>query len=123
MFSFSIDKDSGDLEKYLQKIVDDQIFDILDPYGRMGVDALRSATPKDSGTTAGSWTYKKVKTMSGYALEFYNSHMNDGVNIAIIIQYGHGTGTGGYVAGQDYINPAVQPVFEKIADALTKEVQ
>lgn len=123
MFSFSWNKDSGDLEKYLQKMVDDQIFDILDSYGEKGVGALRNATPVETSETANSWAYRKVKTGSGYALEFHNTHINDGVNIAVILQYGHGTGTGGYVAGRDYINPVAQPVFDEIADALTKEVQ
>lgn len=122
MLSFSFSKDKGELEAYLQKIVDDQIFDILDLYGARGVEALRAATPVDTSKTANSWDYRKVKTNTGYALEFHNSNVNNYVNIAIILQYGHGTGTGGYVAGRDYINPAVKPVFDQIADALTKEI-
>lgn len=117
-----MDKDHGDLEKWLQQVTDDTIFNILEPYGQRGVEALSQATPKDEGVTASSWSYKKVKTSSGYALEFHNSHTHDGVNIAVILQYGHGTGTGGYVAGRDYINPVTLAVFEEIADALTKEV-
>ena len=122
MLSFFFSKDNGKLEAYLQKIVDDQIFDILDHYGAMGVEALRAATPVDTSKTANSWAYRKVKTDTGYALEFYNSNVNNYVNIAIILQYGHGTGTGGYVAGRDYINPAVKPVFDEIAQALTKDI-
>ena len=110
-----MDKDHGDLEKWLQQVTDDTIFNILEPYGERGVEALSQATPKDEGVTASSWSYKKVKTSSGYALEFHNSHTNDGVNIAVILQYGHGT-------GRDYINPVNLAVFEEIADALTKEV-
>lgn len=119
---FSLNKDTGETEKFLQKIIDGQIFDLLDAYGAKGVAALSAATPKDSGKTASSWSYKKVKTGTGYSLEFHNTYINDGVNIAVILQYGHGTGTGGYVQGIDYINPAVQPIFIEIAEALTKEV-
>lgn len=115
-----MDKDHGDLEKWLQQVTDDTIFNILEPYGQRGVEALSQATPKDEGVTASSWSYKKVKTSSGYALEFHNSHTNDGVNIAIILQYGHGTGTGGYVQGRDYINPTTKVVFELIVAELTK---
>ena len=117
-----MDKDSGETEDFLQKILDEQVFDMLDAYGAKGVGALQSATPVDSGKTAASWSYKKVKTATGYALEFHNSNSNKGVNIAIILQYGHGTGTGGYVVGRDYINPATKPVFDEIAKALTKDI-
>ena len=96
---------------------------ILDKYGRMGVEALASATPKDSGETAASWGYKIEKDGSGLKIVWSNSHINDGVNIAVILQYGHGTGTGGYVAGVDYINPAVKPVFDKMAFDLRKELK
>lgn len=123
MFSFSLNKDHGELEDYLQKLLDDHIFNIFDSYGEKGVAALRNATPLESGTTASAWSYRKKKTASGYSLEFYNSNVNKGVPIAIILQYGHGTGTGGYVAGRDYINPATKVIFDEIADALTKEVQ
>lgn len=91
-------------------------------YGQMGVDALASATPKQSGITAASWSYEISQTKGGCSLSWHNSNVNDGVNIAVIIQYGHGTGTGGYVSGIDYINPALRPVFEKIADDIWKEV-
>lgn len=96
---------------------------VLDKYGRMGVEALASATPKDSGETAASWSYKIEKDGSGLKIVWSNSHINDGVNIAVILQYGHGTGTGGYVAGIDYINPAVKPVFDKMASDLRKELK
>lgn len=95
---------------------------ILEKYGRLGVEALSSATPVDSGTTASSWSYEVSSTSSGGSITFLNSHVNKGVNIAIILQEGHGTGTGGWVAGRDYINPAIQPVFDKLADDLWKEV-
>ena len=95
---------------------------ILDKYGRLGVQALAAATPVDTGRTAQSWEYKIKHTPTGASLEFWNYNINDGVPIALILQYGHGTGTGGYVAGRDYINPAIAPIFQEIADEAWKEV-
>ena len=94
----------------------------LDKYGQAGVAALASATPTDTGKTASSWRYEIISTGSGFKIDFLNSNINENVNIALILQYGHGTGTGGYVAGRDYINPAIQPVFDKLADEAWKEV-
>lgn len=94
----------------------------LDKYGREGVAALASATPVDSGLTASSWYYEITYDKSGAKITFYNSNINDGVPIAIILQYGHGTGTGGYVQGRDYINPAIQPIFDRIRDEAWREV-
>ena len=95
---------------------------ILDKYGREGVNALASATPVQSGETAGSWSYEVSHDSGGATLTFSNSHINQGVPIAIILQYGHGTGTGGWVQGRDYINPAIQPIFDKLANEAWKEV-
>ena len=86
------------------------------------MNALAAATPKDTGKTAGSWSHEIVPTNQGYTIQFLNSHVNKGVNIAIIIQTGHGTGTGGYVQGVDYINPATRKVFEQIKDDILREV-
>lgn len=95
----------------------------LEKYGTMGVAALAAATPKDTGKTAASWYYEIDRSEEGkIKLNFYNSNINNGVNIAIILQYGHGTGNGGYVEGQDYINPAVKPVFEEMAQNAWEEV-
>ena len=94
----------------------------LDRYGREGVAALASATPVDSGLTASSWYYKIENTDGRISLSFFNSNNQNGVLIAIIIQYGHGTGTGGWVEGRDYINPAIQPIFDKITESLWREV-
>lgn len=94
----------------------------LDRYGREGVAALASATPVDSGLTAASWYYEIEYTKTGVAISFKNSNIQNGVPIAIILQYGHGTGTGGYVQGRDYINPAVQPIFDRIANEVWREV-
>lgn len=95
---------------------------IFEKYGKMGVNALRNATPTDSGKTASSWSYKIQNTGSGTEIIWSNSNVNKGVNIAVIIQYGHGTRNGGYVRGIDYINPAMKPVFEQIAKEIEREV-
>lgn len=122
MVSFKLDKETGVTDKLLERLMRSDFSPILDQFGQKAVNALSAATPKDSGKTASSWSYKKVKAESGEALEFYNSNVNDGVNIAVILQLGHGTGTGGYVAGIDYINPAVASVFNEIVDAILKEI-
>ena len=96
---------------------------VLDKYGQEGVAALAAATPTDSGLTAESWDYKIQNGSGGYKIMWTNSNVNDGVPIAIIIQYGHGTGTGGYVQGRDYINPAMRSVFDNIADKAWEEVK
>ena len=96
---------------------------VLDKYGQEGVAALAAATPTDSGLTAESWDYKIQNGSGGYKIMWTNSNVNDGVSIAIIIQYGHGTGTGGYVQGRDYINPAMRSVFDNIADKAWEEVK
>ena len=96
---------------------------ILNKYGRKGVEALSEATPKDTGDTAASWSYEIEYTADGAHLYWKNSNINDGVPIALILQYGHGTGTGGYVQGRDYINPALQPIFDQIAESAWKEVR
>lgn len=116
---------SGDfrnLEQFLKNAERGDYLKVLERFGRMGVDALSAATPIESGTTANSWSYEIVRKNGGAEIDFNNSNINKGVNVAIIIQYGHGTGTGGYVQGIDYINPALRPVFEQIADAAWKEV-
>ena len=96
--------------------------EILETYGQAGVTALASATPVESGEIAAAWGYEIVQNSGGYSIYWTNSHINKGVNIAVILQYGHGTGTGGYVEGIDYINPALQPVFQQLADAAWEEV-
>jgi hypothetical protein len=95
---------------------------ILNKYGQLGVQALQTATPIDTGETAASWSYQVKKANGGYSLEFYNSHTNQGVNIAVILQYGHGTGIGTYVEGIDYINPALKPIFDQISEQVWEGV-
>lgn len=94
----------------------------LDKYGRQGVAALASATPVDTGATANSWYYEIVREKDSVTITFNNSNVQNGVPIAVILQYGHGTGTGGWVQGRDYINPAIQPLFDKIANDAWREV-
>lgn len=94
----------------------------LEKYGKLGVEQLRNYTPKRTGLTAASWRYEIEHKNGRYIINFLNDNVNKGVNIAVIIQYGHGTRTGGYVQGVDYINPALNPVFEKLADDAWREV-
>jgi len=121
MFAFMSRGGFKDTERWLKKMSTNDFVN-FEKYGRMGVDALRSATPVDSGKTADSWTYEITEKEGILRLDFLNTNVNKHINIAIILQYGHGTGTGGYVAGRDYINPAVQPVFDKIVAEALKEV-
>jgi hypothetical protein len=108
--------------KFLEFMKSGDAFSNLDSYGMRGVDALSNATPIESGETAHSWGYKVSGDKGKFKIEWFNSHTNDGKNIAILIQYGHGTGTGGYVQGRDYINPAMRPIFDKIAEDIWREV-
>lgn len=110
------------LTSFLEKAKESFDIGILDEYGRKGVAALSSATPVDTGLTASSWFYK-IENKNGVAkIEFHNSNAQKGVLIALILQYGHGTKNGGYVVGRDYINPAIQPVFDELAENAWKEV-
>lgn len=120
MISFTQKGDFSKLDNYLNKLKSFIGFSDLDRYGRMGVQALSLATPKDSGNTASSWYYTIKREGGITSLEFSNSCVNDGVPIAIILQYGHGTGTGGWVEGRDYINPAIQPIFDEILAGMEK---
>ena len=114
--------DFSKIDRYLERVKEAARVGILDKYGQEGVAALASATPVESGTTAGSWFYTIERQNGSASIVFNNSHINKGVPIAIILQYGHGTGTGGYVQGRDYINPAIQPVFDKILEDAWREV-
>lgn len=122
MISFRQKGDFSKLNRYFEKLKEAAKIGVLDKYGRAGVEALSSATPTRTGVTAASWSYKINRKNGSVSLDFYNSNVNKGVPIAIIIQYGHGTGTGGWVEGIDYINPAIQPLFKKLADDAWKEV-
>lgn len=110
------------IQKFLKRANLIRVEKILNRYGRYGCQRLAAATPVDSGKTAASWTYEVVKKDGAYDLVFLNTNTNKYVNIAIILQTGHATGTGGYVKGQDYINPVLKPIFDSIADQVWKEV-
>ena len=118
-------RQSGDFSKItksLNRMKRKVNISILEKYGEKGVKILSSVTPVETGLTASSWYYKIEQDNNSISLSFYNSHVNKGVNIAIILQYGHGTRNGGWVEGRDYINPAVQPLFDQITNDLWKEV-
>lgn len=109
----------GNLESFKKQ----KLMSILKKYGEMGVNSLREYTPVDTGETASSWSYTITEDKNSATLTFVNDAQNDGIPIAILIQYGHGTGTGGYVPPNDFINPAMRPIFEKIANDAWKEVR
>lgn len=118
-------KTTGNLKKtegFLSRIVQQHYRNKLNHYGVLGVQALQAATPKDTGLTAESWSYEIAQEGDRLGLYWKNSSQNDGVLIAILLQYGHGTGTGGWVEGLDYINPALRPIFQKMANEIWKEV-
>lgn len=123
MITFRQKGDFSRLDRFLERAKEAVKLGDLDKYGREGVAALASATPIDSGITASSWYYEISHSAEGAVISFLNSNVNDGVPIAIILQYGHATRNGGWVAGRDYINPAIQPVFDRIASDAWKEVQ
>lgn len=122
MITFRQKGDFSKFTRYLERAKEVVRLSDLDKYGQEGVAALASATPVDSGLTASSWYYEITHTKESSTITFLNSHVNDGVPIAIILQHGHGTGTGGWVEGRDYINPAIQPIFDKIANNAWREV-
>lgn len=109
-------------EKFLTEAQKGNFFRSLEQFGQRGVLALASMTPIESGKTALSWDYEIVQNDKGMAIYWKNSNIQNGVNIAVILQYGHGTGTCGYVQGRDYINPAIRPIFDEIAKQVWKEV-
>ena len=116
---------SGDFkrtEDFLARMVKNDIARNLDNSGRAGVQPLASATPIDSGLTAASWGYEIQITRGSRSITWTNTHIQSGIPVAILLQYGHGTGTGGYVRGRDFINPALKPIFDKIAQDVWKAV-
>ena len=122
MIGFRHKGDFSKLSSYLERVKEAAKIGVLDKYGREGGAALSSATLVDTGLTASSWYYEIKRQNSSVSLIFNNSNINQGVPISIILQYGHGTSTGGWVQGRDYINPAVQPIFDRIAQEAWKEV-
>ena len=122
MIRFRHKGDFSRTERFFERAKDKAYLNVLKRYGQAGVEVLASATPKDSGETAASWGYEIAQTERGYALYFTNTNIHQCVNIAMILQTGHGTGTGGYVRGIDYIAPAIRPIFEKLANDAWREV-
>lgn len=124
MIKITTKGDFKNTEAYLNKLKDTKrMISILDKYGERGVELLRASTPTDTGQTASSWGYKIDSNGEEHSITFTNSNINRGVNIAIILQYGHGTRNGGYVQGRDYINPAIRQAFDEMRDELIREVQ
>jgi hypothetical protein len=122
MISISHKGTFNNTDKFLKRLSTSDYMMVLDKYGREGVDALKSATPTDSGETANSWGYKISHGKGSTSIIWTNSHVVDGVLIAVILQYGHATRNGGYVQGRDYINPAIRPIFDKISNDVWREV-
>lgn len=123
MISFTVGKPSGRTESFLKKIIKGDLYSGLAPHAQRGVDALRAATPRESGLTADSWAYEIIEEGNKVSIWWTNTNVISGFHVAIGLQYGHGTGTGGWVEGYDYINPALKAIFDEIADAVWKEVQ
>ena len=122
MISFRHKGDFSKLTRFLERAKEVVHLGCLDKYGREGVAALASATPVDTGLTADSWYYKITNDGQSAKVTFYNSNIQNGVPIALILQYGHGTRNGGWVQGRDYVNPAIQPIFDKLANEAWREV-
>lgn len=122
MIRFRQKGDFRKLTRFLERAKEVVKIGDLDKYGREGVAALASATPVDSGLTASSWYYEITNKNEAIRISFHNRNVQNGVPIAIILQYGHATGTGGWVEGRDYINPTIRPLFDKIADSAWREV-
>lgn len=121
-FSFNVTGSFANTEKFLAAMQKLDVSGVLNKAAAKGTAALRSHTPVDSGLTAASWSHRVEKFGGGYRIVWSNSHSIRGTNIAIILQYGHGTGTGGYVEGRDYINPAMRPIFDEIANEVWRAV-
>lgn len=122
MITFTERGSFNNTERYLARLKNAQVLAILEKYGSLGVAALSNATPIESGLTAGSWSYTVVQRPGYYSIRWHNSHDVEGTPLAVLLQYGHGTGTGGYVEGRDFINPAIRPIFEQMAAEAEREV-
>jgi hypothetical protein len=122
MISYETSGDFNNLEGFLKKMSKGDIFSTLDKYGRMGVAALASATPSSSGLAASSWGYKVERARDQYSIIWTNSDIENGFPVVVMLQHGYATGTGGYVQGRDFINPAIKPVMDQISDEVWKAV-
>lgn len=122
MITFKIKGDYKRAERYFKRLTQKKYLQILDKYGKQGVEALAAATPKDTVRTAESWRYEIETGPNSSSIIFVNDNINKYVNIAVILQYGHATRNGGWVEGRDYINPAVQPLFDDMVKKAWEEV-
>lgn len=122
MVTFEQHGDFSKLNKFLERCLEVVHFGWLDKYGRKGVEALSAATPKDTGLAASSWSYDIVREGKNVRIEWHNDDIENGRNVIILVQYGHATKNGGWVEGVDFINPALEPIFEEICDEVWKEV-
>lgn len=120
--TFDVSGNFDNIERFLQKVQRIDVRGILEACGQEGVSALSSATPADTGLASQSWAYRVTGSAGNYAVEWYNTDIENGFNVIIGIQFGHGTGTGGYISGRDFINPAMRPVFDQIAERYWKAV-
>ena len=122
MITFSCKGNFSKTSNFLENALRNSQIDQLEKYGQQGVKALSAATPEATGETANSWDYRIERKNGVATIIWFNNHVVNGVNIAVILQYGHGTRNGGWVEGRDYINPAIQPIFDEIAESAWKEV-
>lgn len=122
MISFESSGSFDNTEAFLKKMQEQQLFNTLESHAKQGVDALRNATPTETGLAAMSWGYEIKKSRSGFEIIWTNSDVESGFPVAIMLQYGYATGTGGYVQGRDYINPAMKPIFDRILEDVWKAV-
>lgn len=122
MITISSKGNFNNTEKFFKKVATSNYISVFDKYGKEGVRLLSSATPVDTGKTSESWTYEVKKSKSGISIEWSNSNVVNGVQIAVIIQYGHGTQNGAYIQGQDYINPVIKPLFDILTNDIWKDV-
>lgn len=122
MITVKLKKNAWQVDGFLEKTLEAAKLGNLDKYGRMGVEALLAATPVDTGLTARSWYYEIERKNGQVSINFCNSNIQNGIPIAVILQYGHATGNGGWVEGRDYINPALRPIFDEIAESAWEEV-
>lgn len=122
MISFTTSGSFDRTEKFLRRILSGEIYRVVERYAQNGTNALREATPVDTSDTANSWYHEITVNSGGISITWSNSNVENGFPVAIMLQYGHGTGTGGYVSGRDYINPAIKPIFDEIERAVWQEV-
>lgn len=123
MISVSSTGSFKNIDSFLSRMARKEMFENLERFGRMGVDALANATPVDSGLTASSWRYEIIRKRGSYSIVWNNTNVVNGIPVAILIQYGHGTGTGGWVEGRDFINPVIRPLFDQIANEVWEKVR